>query len=119
MVYVFDHTASRLVEQVNALDKSVIDRGTILGYAMAHEIGHILLHLTGHSPSGVMKAKWSVEDMREMSSGRLNFHPSQAAEMQAEVRRRMRDQQITLSLIAAVERQTGAAARQLNPQHLP
>jgi len=41
-----------------------IDLPSLLGYAMAHEIGHVLLGTTGHSPDGIMKARWSQADFQ-------------------------------------------------------
>jgi hypothetical protein len=40
------------------------DEATLLGYAIAHEIGHLLLASGGHSPDGLMRAIWSVEELR-------------------------------------------------------
>lgn len=40
------------------------DRAAILGRAMAHEIGHLVLGHTRHSPSGLMREHWTVEEVR-------------------------------------------------------
>ena len=37
---------------------SVITLPNALGHGMAHEIGHVLLGSTEHSPAGIMKASW-------------------------------------------------------------
>jgi hypothetical protein len=88
IVYVFDQPASRLLNGLPAAERSILDKGTILGYAITHEIGHILLNVPGHSASGVMKANWSVGDMQKMNACWVNFHSSQAAKIRAEIRRR-------------------------------
>jgi hypothetical protein len=41
--------------------------GQVLGYAAAHEIGHLMLGSRGHSIKGVMKETWSPSDLREMA----------------------------------------------------
>jgi hypothetical protein len=87
-VFVFYKVAIQLGAQ------TLISSATILGYAMAHVIGHVLLDQPSHSRSGVMKANWTVNDMREMNNTwGLNFDPEQSGRIQAEVRRRMQDQQ--------------------------
>lgn len=48
-------------------------RPTILGYTLAHEIGHILMEGDWHAEEGVMKAHWSTQDLAEMLHGALGF----------------------------------------------
>ena len=36
----------------------------ILGHAAAHEIGHLLLGSNSHSPFGLMRARWSGQDLQ-------------------------------------------------------
>jgi hypothetical protein len=93
IVYVFDQPASRLLNGLPAAERSVLDEGTILGYAVAHEIGHVLLNIPGHSVGGVMKANWSIGDLQKMNACWVNFNSSQAAKIRAEIRRRTQDQQ--------------------------
>jgi len=64
----------------------------ILGDAMAHELGHILLRTSGHSVEGIMRAKWTPEDFRLASHGQLLFTPQQAELMRSEVRERAQAQ---------------------------
>ena len=58
------------------------DVATVLGHAMAHEIGHLLLP-AGHSLSGLMGADWDANDLRQAEGGRLLFTPDQAALIRA------------------------------------
>ena len=53
------------------------DNVIVLGHAMAHEIGHLLLPY-GHSATGLMRADWDAKDMRLAVHGRLNFTSEQA-----------------------------------------
>jgi hypothetical protein len=43
---------------------------TVLGYAMAHEIGHILEGVKRHSETGIMKANWTPDEIKA-----TRFHP--------------------------------------------
>jgi hypothetical protein len=46
----------------------------LLGYVIAHEVTHVLEgEATRHSATGVMRERWSVEDMRMMGWGALSF----------------------------------------------
>jgi hypothetical protein len=63
-----------------------------LGYAIAHEIGHLLLNMEGHSESGIMRRRWTHLDREGIASGGLSFTPEQAEVIQAEVIRRVRQQ---------------------------
>ena len=56
---------------------------TILGYVMAHEIGHVLLHSTEHSAGGVMQTRWSDMSWHLASQGLLAFRPEEAERMKA------------------------------------
>ena len=58
---------------------------TILAYAMAHEIGHVLLHSSAHSRAGIMSTNWNLETWRFVSFGMLKFLPEQTARMRAEL----------------------------------
>jgi len=46
---------------------------SLLGYTLAHEIGHMLEGVTRHSDSGVMKARWDYRDYADMQLWRLRF----------------------------------------------
>lgn len=61
---------------------------TMLGRVLAHEIAHLLLHDEKHSWSGLMRPKWSWDDLRFASIACLGFDPESVRRMQQEVRRR-------------------------------
>jgi hypothetical protein len=63
----------------------------ILGHAMAHEIGHLLLNLETHSDTGIMRANWDVRMLHDACYGYLLFTRQQAESMRAEVERRFID----------------------------
>jgi hypothetical protein len=50
----------------------------MLGCAMAHELGHLLLREPGHSTIGIMQPRFGQEQMRQALTGRLWFTKQQA-----------------------------------------
>jgi hypothetical protein len=81
---VFYHRVEELARQAQGLAYQ------ILGNTMAHEIGHLLLGSTGHSPTGIMKAKWGRDELQPASVSILLFTPQQAIFIQNEVASRLR-----------------------------
>ena len=55
--------------------------GKILGIALAHEIGHVLLPPPSHSPTGIMQASWEGDAIRHAVAGDIAFTDRQAALM--------------------------------------
>jgi hypothetical protein len=66
-----------------------IDLADILGVAMAHEIGHLLLRTSSHSLLGVMKAEYLQKDLTSAGRRSLIFTQEEGKSMRNEVRRRM------------------------------
>ena len=64
----------------------------VLGPAIAHELGHLLLGQQGHSPSGIMRARWRREDYERAPLGAFKFTAEQARSVRAEVGRRVQKQ---------------------------
>jgi hypothetical protein len=68
------------------------DRGTplspLLGAAIAHEVGHLLLGDGSHTSSGIMRGQWGSKEFANIFTGRLRFSPEQAERIRAEVARR-------------------------------
>jgi len=91
-LYVFyDRVEGLYHKQIAATARGKIPRSAttaqILGYAMAHEIGH-LLGLDAHSSVGIMRAEWRMDDVLNLAYGDLAFTPRQAAVIRGEVRMR-------------------------------
>jgi hypothetical protein len=57
------------------------DRRTLLGRAIAHELGHLLLATTTHGPVGLMRAYWSREEVRRGQPRDWSFAPTELAAM--------------------------------------
>jgi hypothetical protein len=92
-VFVFDQMVEKLArEQVTAaLEKKIFfvaGKAQILGYAIAHEIGHALLHQAAHSQRGIMQSSWDRDSMQRIAVGTLTFSPEEVERIQAEVVRR-------------------------------
>ncbi len=84
VAYVFYHRVEEFVRARNL----ALHKARILGLAIAHEIGHLLLPLHSHSSRGVMRATWDREDFELAARGNLDFTPKQAELIRSEVLRR-------------------------------
>ena len=60
----------------------------LLGHAMAHELGHLLLGTSTHSRYGLMAGRWRANELDRASVGDLLFSLAEAAIMRAEAVRR-------------------------------
>jgi hypothetical protein len=54
---------------------------TVLAYAAAHEIGHLLLGEHAHTPRGLMKANWDRNDFRAIDQHNLHFNSEQIRQL--------------------------------------
>jgi hypothetical protein len=53
------------------------DVGCLLAYAMAHEMGHLLLPYPAHSSAGIMRGGWDGDDLRHIGDRSLRFSPAE------------------------------------------
>jgi hypothetical protein len=67
------------------------DIDEILGCAIAHEIGHLLLGPNSHSAYGIMKSPWSPKDLQLARKRSLRFTPEQAERIHGQVLALMRE----------------------------
>jgi len=51
----------------------------VLACAIAHEIGHLLMPEAGHSPAGLMRARWQRDDFARANQGQMRFSADQIA----------------------------------------
>ena len=58
-----------------------IDARRVLGLAIAHEIGHVLLNSSSHAPSGLMRADWSRTELRRKDAAAWRFLETEAAQV--------------------------------------
>ena len=83
VAFVFYHRVESLAVELRGA------RDVLLGYALAHEVGHLLMGSNSHSPTGIMRARWTEKELRLASAGCVSFFPQQAAKMRAEVGKRV------------------------------
>jgi hypothetical protein len=57
------------------------DPGVVLGRTIAHEIGHMLKGSTAHGRAGLMRARWSEEEMRRNLPGDWQWSSRDLAEI--------------------------------------
>lgn len=65
------------------------NREQVIGYLMAHEMGHLLQGVARHSARGIMKASWTAHDLYLMAKETLNFEPEDIDLIHRGLRQRM------------------------------
>lgn len=72
--------ATVYVDRAESVAKGAgVDPRRVLGLAMAHEIGHVLLNSNSHAPSGLMRADWSRTELRRKDPIAWRLLDSEAA----------------------------------------
>ncbi len=73
-------------------DDAEFEAPIILGCAIAHELGHLLLGSNSHSDGGIMQPRWEPYQFRQLMMGTLLFTTAQSKLMreQAQTRSRLR-----------------------------
>jgi len=66
-----------------------IEPGALLGRALAHEVGHLLLGTSAHRGRGLMRAHWTLDELRRPIEVDWLFSGSDAVAMQAGLTRRL------------------------------
>jgi hypothetical protein len=61
--------------------RSSNDMPTLLGRAIAHEVGHLLLGTAEHADTGLMRAFWSHDELRGAKPAHWGFSSREAARM--------------------------------------
>ena len=70
-------------EQVRAVARrSGVDDATLLGRAVAHEVGHLLLRAREHSASGIMRGAWSLDELTTDRTEDWQFAPTDRERIQ-------------------------------------
>ena len=68
---------------IEELATTRLEEATLLGFVMAHEVGHLLG--LPHAPQTVMADEWSARDIPRMAARRVRFSPSQAERLRAAI----------------------------------
>lgn len=83
----FAHRGAHVVifyDRVEALTRSLNTSGSVvLGHAMAHELGHVLLGSSEHTRGGLMQACWTPATWRLASLGLVVFDRAEIKRMRA------------------------------------
>jgi len=56
-----------------------LSNAEMLGYVLAHELGHLLLGTNSHSPSGLMQARWDSSALHAAARSSLLFTSAQSS----------------------------------------
>jgi len=62
--------------------------GDVLGIAIAHEMGHVMLPPPSHAASGIMQPSWEGDDLRHVLGGSVSFTSVQITSMRELLARR-------------------------------
>ncbi len=73
-----------------------IDAEVLLGFVIAHELGHLLLG-PGHAPDGVMRARWNISELKALRQRWLQFNRSQRLQIQHELQPRIEEPSVPLA----------------------
>lgn len=93
--------ATVYLDRVDALAlQAGVDRGELLGRAIAHEVGHLILGSVEHSPYGLMRATWRVDELRRNLSIDWRFSRSQGEELRRRLIARREEAPVVESVIA-------------------
>jgi hypothetical protein len=76
LAYILEHRVRLIAQGYRILP------GVVLGAAMAHEIGHMLLQ-GGHTATGLMRAEFNQADLRRIMSGQLRLSLAEAANLRS------------------------------------
>lgn len=71
------------MEQLHQSDG--VDIASLLGYVAAHEIGHFLLGTNSHSTVGIMRARWSSQELANAKARGLIFSEQESLRMRAKL----------------------------------
>jgi hypothetical protein len=75
------------------------DPAKILGYVMAHEVGHILLARGAHSFTGIMRSHWNRFEILSIERSLLRFTNEQARSIRQTVADVNADHQLLAEIV--------------------
>jgi len=77
MAYVLQSRVDEVAEGYSAR------RPVVLGAAIAHEVGHLLLPVNAHSKTGIMRPSFTQADFRSAAAGQLLFTDEQSLQIRS------------------------------------
>jgi hypothetical protein len=87
----------------------------ILGSAIAHEIGHLLLGLNSHSAAGIMEPLWGTKQVQQAVRGTLLFTSQQSKVLRAEARTRQQNARLKPQRTTSADSRAANASRSTEP----
>jgi hypothetical protein len=107
--------ASVYYEYAVRLAKSDDEVPIVLGCAVAHELGHLLLGPNSHSAGGIMRGEWGPKQLQLTLMGGPLFTSQQSKVIRAEAQRRTSAQTLTLKeqRMATADPRAGARVRSI------
>jgi hypothetical protein len=76
--------ATIFIDRVDAMAAQTGDsRDSLLGRAIAHELGHLLMTTSAHSAHGLMRPVWTKSEIRRHSRTDWTFRPTEIAAIKA------------------------------------
>jgi hypothetical protein len=101
--------ATVFADRVGVLARAAgADEGELLGRAMAHEIGHLLLGTRDHDRAGLMRGRWTTTELTGNRPLEWMLSRTDGATMRQAVVRRMREPARPAAVIAGLRPQTAA-----------
>jgi hypothetical protein len=67
-------------------ERTGVDAHALLGRAIAHELGHLLMATSAHGPNGLMRPVWSQSEIRSRQIDDWIFRPREIAAIRARSR---------------------------------
>lgn len=94
VVYVFAHRVKELSQMtVNTVRGGgpawVVSESRVMAYALAHEIGHLLLNSEGHPRKGIMRGNWRYSELLAMAAMSLRFLPAEVEKIKLSANMRL------------------------------
>lgn len=79
--------ATVYIDRVNWMaERTGVDAQALLGRAIAHELGHLLMATSAHGPNGLMRPVWSQSEIRRRQIDDWIFRPREIAAIRARSR---------------------------------
>jgi hypothetical protein len=75
-------------DRVKQLSRQSLSEADVLGHAMAHELGHLLLGINAHSSLGLMSADWTSRELALAAQGKLLLRDAELRRIQENIANR-------------------------------
>ena len=72
-------------DRVQQVSRLPINKADVLGHAMAHELGHLLLGVNAHTTDGLMSAQWTPRELALAAQGKMLFREEERRKIQSNI----------------------------------